>query len=76
MTCPTQVGAAAANAQRWLSIPTLALTSSNLPLPRLWNRYFRPPFLAYSKLSGINARRGQMPQIDVFRIIAADEKIE
>ena len=33
--------------------PTCSLTSSKRPPPRLWNRYFRPPLFAYSKLSGI-----------------------
>ena len=43
----------AASVHRRESMPSFAETSSNFPPPRLWNRYFRPPFAAYSKLSGI-----------------------
>ena len=36
--------AATASAQRRLSIPSLAVTSSNDPSPLLRSRYLRPPF--------------------------------
>ena len=34
-------------------MPSCSVTSSKLPSPRLRSMYFRPPFCAYSKLSGM-----------------------
>src|SRR5579864_8248865 len=56
-------------------MPTFSATSSNFPLPRLWNRYLRPPFLAYSKLSGM-IRGGQVPEVNVRGVVAAYKQIE
>src|SRR5207247_1343317 len=50
---PRRSAAVAARAQRRLVMPSCSVTSSKLPSPRLRSIYFRPPFCAYSKLSGM-----------------------
>ena len=73
---PRRSAAAQASAQRRLSMPTFALTSSKWPLPRLWKRYLRPPFLAYSKLSGIMRVFFRCQRSTSLGIVAGDKQIE